>query len=355
MPDVTYVPVLKARQGELKALASIQPVTRQHVLPLLEIIPDTPDEDYGRPDVRKPIDKAIKRLQPWAGQQLLLDVGLLATEVELKDGSGAIGYAISAAVDQAVRATPVLRLDDGPLARQDARAAHADLRTGVAIRLSDADMDQDGEDIDDALASLQRELALGPSDIDLVLDLGCVIGDLAVRLGSRLAADVVRGLAFSEWRRVIVMAGAFPADLSEILPWQIGELPRYDATLYDRLQERRRLPSEPIYGDYAVSNPVAGNQRFRSAPNLRYALADRWLFLKGTINDPRAHDQFYEVCERIAAHPHFVGAALGQADARIANPRANGQGPGNASTWRAIGTTHHLDYVVQRLTTLNEP
>ncbi len=84
-------------------------------------------------------------------------------------------------------------------------------------------------------------------------------------------------------------------------------------------------------------------------------MADKWLFLKGTINDPRANDQFYDVCDRIAEHPEFVSPALGQADARIANPRANRLGPGNASTWRTIGTTHHLDYVVQRLTNLGEP
>jgi hypothetical protein len=356
VPDVMYVPVLKARQGELTALGLIQPVTRQHVLPLLQIEPGTLDEEYGRPDVRKAIDKAVTRLGPWVGQRLLLDVGLLATEVALRDGSGAIGYAVSEVLDKGPRPTPVLRLDDGQLARRDAAAAHADLRTGVAIRLSDADMDEDYEDIDEALTSILRELALDRFDVDLVLDLGCVIGDLAVRTFSRLAVDLLRGLSFAdEWRQVIVTAGAFPADLGEIVPWEIGELPRYDAALYDRVQERRRLPREPIFGDYAVTNPVATNQGYRSAPNLRYAVADRWLFLKGRLNDPRGHDQFYEVCERIAVHPDFVGAALGVADARIANPRANGRGPGNASTWRSIGTAHHLDYVVQRLTTLGEP
>lgn len=42
-----------------------------------------------------------------------------------------------------------------------------------------------------------------------------------------------------------------------------------------------------------------------------------------------------------------------QADAWIADARTHE--PGNAATWREISTTHHLDYVVQRLTTLDEP
>ncbi len=356
MREVMYTPVLKARMGELTALGWIQPVTRQHLLPLLQIEPGTTDENYGRPVGKKAIDKAMARLRPWAGQKLLLDVGLLDTEVVIEDDAGAIGYAVSQALDHGVRATPVLRLDDGLLARKDAQAAHADLRTGVAIRLSDADMDEEPEDLDDVLASLLGDLALQPSDVDLVLDLGCVIGDLPAVAGSRLAADVLRGLtAADEWRHVIVAAGAFPADLGEIVAWEIGELPRWDAALFDRLQGRRRLPCELVFGDYAVTNPVATSAAFRSAPSLRYAVADRWLFLKGRLNDPRGHDQFYEICERIALHPEFVGAGLGTADARIASPRANGHGPGNATTWRAVGTAHHLDYIVQRLTTLGEP
>ncbi len=357
MPDVVYTPVLKGRQGELTALSLIQPATRQHILPLLELVPGSDDEAFGRSAVRSVIEKAAKKLRTWAGQRLLLDVGLLATEIDLRDGIGAVGFSILEALDQGVRATPTLRLDDGPQARLDAAMLHADLRCGIGIRLSNADLDEDYEDIDEALTGFLRELSLRASDVDLVLDLGSVIGDLAVRAGARLAADLLRGLAAAdEWRQVIVAAGAFPSDLNEVSPWSIGELPRYDAALYDRLQERRRLPRAPIFGDYAVTHPVlVTGLPYRASPQLRYAVADKWLVLKGARNDPRANERFYDVCERIAQHPEFVGAALGNADARIANPRSNGQGPGNASTWRALGTAHHLDYVVRRITTLDEP
>ncbi|MGB6454366.1 MAG: beta family protein [Streptosporangiaceae bacterium] len=356
MPDVLYAPVLKGKQGELVALSWIEPATREHLLPLLEIVPGNDDEADARPAARSAIQKTVQKLGPWSGQRLLLDVGLLASDTALKDGSGAIDIAITGAVDQGVRATPVLRLDDGQFARREAAAAHADLRTGVAVRLRGDDLDQDSEDIDDALAALLTELGIHPSDLDLVLDLGGVRGEVAVRGCERIAADALRGIrAAEESRTVIVAAGAFPPDLSEIQPWVIGEIPRYDAALFDRLQERRRLPRAPVFGDYAVNNPDFTTGGFRPAPQLRYAMADRWLVLKGTLRDPRGHEQFYDVCETIAAQPDFVGADLGKADARIASPRANGQGPGNASTWRAIGTAHHLDYVVRRLTTLGEP
>lgn len=58
-----------------------------------------------------------------------------------------------------------------------------------------------------------------------------------------------------------------------------------------------------------------------------------------------------------SSSPHRSDAAdtmrSRQADAWIADARTHE--PGNAATWREISTTHHLDYVVQRLTTLDEP
>jgi len=355
MPDVLYAPVLKGRQGEFGALSLIQSTTRQHTLPILEIVPGPPDETERAAQLRSVIERAAVKLKVWGGSRLLLDAGFLATDVVLRDSFGAVGYSIDAAIEQGVDATPVVRLDDEPRSHRDAATLHAETRRGIAVRLGAGDLDEDPEDIDAALTELLRNLGAVPRDVDLVLDLGVVNGDLSVRAGSRLIADALRGLeAIDEWRNVIVAAGAFPADLSAYSAWTLGEPPRYDAMLYDHLRQRRRLPRVPVFGDYAVANPVlVTGLPHRVPPQLRYTVADRWLVLKGRLNDPRGHEQFYDVCDVIAKHPDFAGAALGNADARIANPRA--KGPGNAATWREIGTTHHLDYLVQRITTLGEP
>lgn len=352
MPKVAYVPVLKGRQGEFAALADIQTSTRQRILPLIEIVPGPTDDPA---DLKSLINHTAKKLKIWAGDRLLLDAGLLPTDVVVNGQSGALGYAVKAAIGELVDATPVVRLNDEGLAFQDAAAAHAERGNGIAVRLSIEDLDEDSEDINESLSALLAKLGVSRGDVDLVLDLSVVDGDLAVRVLSRLAADALRGLpAIEEWRQVVVTAGAFPADLSSFGPWTIGEPIRYDASLYDRLRQRKRIYRIPVFGDYAIAHPVlTSGPAFPPAPQLRYTVADRWLTLKGSHNDPRGHEQFYEVCAMIARHPEFVGPGLGQADARIADPTR--QGPGNGSTWRQIGTTHHLDYVVQRLTSLDEP
>ncbi|WP_367185015.1 beta family protein [Trebonia sp.] len=354
MPDVLYVPILKGRQGELAALAAIQPLTRQAILPVLEIVPGAVEEPERASQLRTLISRTAKRLETWAGSRLLLDAAFLPPEAAPGDEFGALGNSVIAAIDQGVDATPVVHLDDDPQVYRDAATLHGELHRGVALRLSTEDLDEDSEDIEDALTELLDTLHVERGEVDLILDLGAVNGDLSVRAGARLVVDVLRGLStVDEWRNVIVVGGAFPSDLSAYEAWTLGEAPRYDATLYDYLRQRRRLRRIPTFGDYAVTHPILSGLPYRSAPHLRYCVADRWLVLKGRLNDPRGHDQFFEICERIAAHPDFAGAALGNADARIANPRR--KGPGNASTWREVSTTHHLDFVVRRITTLGEP
>lgn len=355
VPDTLYVPVLKGRQGELSALAAIQPVTRRAILPLLEMVPGSVEETGQHGQLRVVINRTMKRLRAWAGSRVLLDTGFLPPEATHGDGFGALGAAVSAAIDQGVEATPVVHLDDDPQVYRDASTLHAELRRGLAIRLGVEDLDEDPEDIEDALTELLDRVGADRGDVDLVMDVGVVSGDLSVRAGARLVADALRGLADVEaWRNLIVTGGAFPSDLSTFEPWIIGEATRHDAMLHDYLRQRRRLPRMPTFGDYAITHPaLVTGAPYPAPPQLRYAVADRWLVLKGRRNDPRGNEQFYDVCERLAAHPDFVGAALGNADVRIASSRS--KGPGNAATWREVGTTHHLDFVVRRITTLDEP
>lgn len=352
MPERVYAPVLKGRQGEFAALADIQQSTREQILPLVEIVPG-PDDT--RTTLRQVIEKSVRRLEPWAGRRLLLDAGLLQQGVPIADGRSVVGHAAAFARSRGVEATPVVRLNDEVDVRAEAARVHREHGGGVAVRLGLEDLEDDPEDAVEAVEGLLRELGVRPPDVDLVFDLGAVVGELAVHAGARFAADLLRSLPdVDDWRYIIVTGGAFPVDLSETEAWQLGEYPRYDAQLFDRLVSRRRIPRIPMFGDYAVANPllVVGNA-FPAPPQLRYTVADRWLVMKGRRNDPRGHEQFFLVCDHISRHPDFAGAALGNADERIV--RARDFGPGNASTWRQIGTTHHLDYVVQRLTNLGEP
>jgi hypothetical protein len=345
-----YVPILKGKRGEFDALRDLQPSTRSVVYPLVEILP-SPEEQ----DVDADVDKAMNALATrWYEEPTMLDVGYF--DLESDNGRTALGVAMDAAVGRLAHAVPVFRLADPAPVRADvARAAERD-RHGAAIRLIGEDLDLFPEELNDELSLALSNIALSYSEVDLLFDLGAVSGDVAVLGGARLVVSLLRDLeGLPHYRSVTVASGAFPVDLSNVAPWTLGEHPRDDAALYNRIL--RRPSSRTIdYGDYAIAHPLlSGTVPFSPPPQLRYTVADRWLTLKARRNDPRGNAQFFDVCAAIAAHPDFVGADLGPADLRIASGPAEGYGPGNATTWRTIGTIHHADLVVSRLTNLGEP
>ncbi len=85
-------------------------------------------------------------------------------------------------------------------------------------------------------------------------------------------------------------------------------------------------------------------------PNLRYAQGEVWWIYRWTRqkNDNAA---VYGLCEALVEADHWPsqGGAYSWGDAEIA-VRAAGLGrPGNATSWRAWATSHHLAHVIDQL------
>lgn len=347
-----YVPILKGKQGEYSGLQHLAPRTRAEIQPLVELVPsgDVDDADVQQNDARKAQDKLGRA---WTLSTLFLDAGNYDLDTDL-GGFGLTAYACQLLEDRSVYSVPVARLSDPPLVRTDIATVNGKFGRGACIRLTGDDLQEDGDVIEAMIDDFVAATTLRRAELDLLLDAGPVDGDVAAQLAARSIRSLLREMdQIDDYRSVTVAAGAFPQDLSEFAPNVLGTRPRYDADMWGRLASRwsgRALD----YGDYAIAHPLLSDGvAFAPAPQLRYTAGTTWLVLKGRRNDPAGHSQFYAICDRIASHPEFAGAALGSADRRIANSRA--EGTGNAATWRQIGTTHHLDLIVRRLTTLGEP
>jgi Beta protein len=340
--------------GEFSALHKISDTAKRGLVPLVEVVPDG-ERDLPS-DIRASCEKAAKRLgDNWGTCTAFIDAGLLDLSLDSGNGMSATESVCRYSEQREVRSIPVVRLDDVDRAWSDVAVLHREFDRGVGIRLVGADLDEDGEDIDEMVDALLLRAGLDRRQADLLLDAGAVDGEVAVLGIARLMTSLLRSLErVDEWRSVTVLSGAFPVDLGWHPPGVVGEYQRCDADMWAHVMNRRRLPRKPDYGDYAIAHPILPAGSIGTpAPELRYTVSDRWLTLRGRRNDPRGHSQIFEVCEQIASHPDFAGAALGWADSWIEG-KGNGR-TGNATTWRQVGTVHHLDFVTHRLASLGEP
>lgn len=128
------------------------------------------------------------------------------------------------------------------------------------------------------------------------------------------------------------------------------------------LKLRRQLD----YTDYAVTHPdLQTGIAFAAPPQLRYSTREQWIVMKGRRTDRRGHKQFFDLCGRLLAErPEDIAPAnQSWGDLQIhsaasfagLDPDAKVMGPGNASTWRAYATSHHIGHVLHSLSTRNEP
>jgi len=180
---------------------------------------------------------------------------------------------------------------------------------------------------------------------DLLLDMFEVRSERDLTRAEPIVRKCLAWAHRKPWRSVTVAAGAMPASTSELPRQTATPVRRWDLTLWRRLQD-----PGVHYGDYGISHPQMTAAGWKPSPNLRYAHGDAWWIYRWPNGDTRG--AMHELCSALVASDHWPseGAAFSWGDAEIAQRAAGVGGPGNATSWRAWGTSHHLAHVVEQLT-----
>lgn len=358
-----YVPILKGKQGELNALRQLYPDDMFPTLsPMVEAIDGSTGDERDREALVESVVRKLSQAWPAPGRPPLM-VDAADLEPEEPDGQGpVIRELVDRLVAWRVDVVPVVRLTDPAETFEALRESCARDGYGAAIRVTPDDLDDSILPLDRLIEARVADLGITePGLVDLVLDFGTVADDNALAIAARLGRFIVGDLVRQRWRTAAVAAGAFPSDLSGVQAHTLGVLPRHDKALWQRLaslQVDRALD----FADYAVSNPLLPvGGAFAAPPQLRYTVDESWLVMKGRRQDRRGHAQFFDICRAILDHegerfdPEWSWGDGYIRDAAASVDPPPRTGPGNASTWRAIATSHHMAWVVRSLRERDEP
>ncbi|MER7450434.1 beta family protein [Nocardia beijingensis] len=369
MSSQRYVPILKSRLGELTALRNMSDQLAGICIPLVEFVPDGSEVDEeGNPDqeeLKRTLSKSIRRLLgSWpAPFDLIVDTHGLPSA---PDWNPAI-QVVAACAEEQRAVIPTVRLSDPEaVVVEIADAVRKAQHQGVCIRLVGDALVDDGEiGIGDRVEQVFEILGLPADLIHIVVDFGAILSAEDAAFKARLARLTLMEIPrIDDWQSVTLAGGAFPSALDGIAAETMTTLERWELNLWRAV--RARLTGKmrvPTFGDYAIAYPSqAPGIAFTPAPQLRYTADDAWIVLKGRKNDRRGNAQFLDICGRIAARPDFT-PGLSWGDEQIAeralyahaDPVPDGVSTGNAMIWRAIGTSHHIGYVADRIKKAGEP
>ena len=338
-----YVPILKMKRGELAALGSLFSADQPLCIPVIEVLQETADgDDVEGPAPSDAFGKAaslISRARPTL--PVFVELGAIDPTHRTVDGAHPVDRVFSCCRGLGMSAIPVTSPSrDDDFQSAVAEAANADGR-GICVRL-DIDALEAGEAA--LLPKLSTRLGVSPSNIDVLIDFGPVL-DAQVSIitaGARAMLATVPNPV--QWRSMTFAAGAMPQGLS-------GRgrvtLPRAEWEIY------RRIVAGPLgfslaFGDYGVAYPVYVPTQFTGAANIRYTIDDDWLIYRGgKLTGPTSggYGQFVNLAKQLVADPEFRGQGFSSGDSQIVQCASGTAGTGNQTTWRAIGTNHHLTLV----------
>jgi hypothetical protein len=343
-----YVPVLKIKRGEKKALGMLSPAVRANITPLLEIVENKSGKTIG-----EHLDTAFDGL-PQAVRgftRFFLD----AREIR-SDGSSSAKDVFCRARAIGHTFTPVT----GISRVVDVVAALEAATDGIAVRVTRKDFESGI--IATQLPRFLVEHHLSKEHVDLLVDLGPV--DNMVMAGiALLTQQFINAIpAQQQWRTFTLLASAFPlsmkgigrnshvfVDRMEWLSWK--------DTLYTRRADLERLPT---FGDCAIQHP-RGVEGFdpRIMPMsaaVRYALADKWLIIKGESKDTTPlKRQFPMLAAMLTEGPlsaHFAGVGHCAGCSYMVRAAQGEPGLGSPEAWRRLGTAHHITQASEQIRAL---
>jgi Beta protein len=351
-----YVPLLKGRRGEYDALATLDPSVRSVLTPLIEIPPIPWNFEEDRPE--KTIDSHLAKIgknfeRSWPlNRPFYVDMLWIPESERMNDGEHPVEYVARAAREWTLSVIPVVSLIRGPEYLQACRSVFDQDKQGVCLRIQKEDFIE-FTDLEAQVLGVLEALSASPRSADLILDLRSIAPPQQVDPDS--AINLIAALPrLSEWRSFIIAATSFPRDLMGLPPSESSPVDRTEWALWRGLRQRGDLPRPPIFGDYAISHPEPSEvdpRVMRPSASVRYTTENSWIVLKGRNLRDNGYEEFHSVCRALLARSEYSGPTFSWGDAYIADCAYERRGPGNLTTWRSVGTSHHLTFAVRQIAT----
>lgn len=358
-----YIPCLRWKMGEYQAVMRLSDDTKEKITPLIEIPQIGWDFEEGKE--KKSIDDHLapfpKRIHDkWGEAYCFIDIKHISSNKRMNDGSHPVNFILNSLNELNCSAVPVTGFEKDKEYQKEIKKMIIGKKTsGICLRFT---IDQVARTtFNQDLDSLLSLLNIKPYYCNLVLDL--VSPNFIPLEGFLLVIQqIIKSLPYlNSWRSFSIIGTSFPETMGGI-PVGIKILPRYEWQLYKKLIEllstaELRLPT---YGDYGILNPSARDDLdwrvISTSANIRYTIDDNWCIVRGRSDRDRklVLEMYFELSRNLVNSNYYYGPELSWGDAYIKDCADNKKGHGTHTTWRTVGTNHHMKKVVQEISNFYE-
>lgn len=348
-----YVPCLRWKQGEYQAVMELSAGAREGITPLIEV-PEI-GWDFETNSYSKNIDEHLesfpKRVAQKWGHPCFVDFLHLPAGQLLANGQHPVTHVSEELRTRKCPAAIVTGLGRDPAYQDATKEVVSKHHSGICIRIT---LEEAADPtLKTSLDHLLGRLGVKPEACNFVLDLGAPNFE-PISGFTRLVLGLLGRLPYrEEWQTLSIIGTSFPSTMGEV---KTGStiLHRWEWVLFKQvatelIEQGSRVPT---FGDYGINHKDVSQMDMRKvkpAATIRYTAGDDWFIVKGRNVRDHKFPQYRGHCRTVMASPHFRGPAFSYGDAYIEGCAQGKEGTGNLSTWRKVGTNHHLEVVVQDL------
>lgn len=352
---LTYVPILRAKDGEFDALRHMSDRVGRFVTPLLEIQKQSTRTSAKPKSLQDYLsDVASKLAEAHQDRPLFVDMFAFGPADRVESGEHVYTYFCGELRSHGMNFHAVVGMDRWPNREYRAAIGHAlEMNGGKALlRLETEDLEDmsDAEMFDEMLGDVLDECSLVAQSLPVLIDLGDVRGRPIVDL----LPDVSAALEFLRARgfvQVVIAGSSIPTSISEAVKKQNSAtfLQRGEMILWKTL-----LPSTQgvrlVFGDYGVRSPRSTDAISpHTNGKIRYTVANEFLIVRG--HSMRVYPnggQMWGLADYIVTSPQYAREGFSWGDEMIKRCSEH-KIKGNSTQWIAFDTSHHLATVVAEI------
>ena len=357
-PNPIYVPALRLKQGEYRALQKLSNDISDKIRPRL-IVPPAKEFD---PEKKRLLSKdeiayltGRRIAEHWPLKSAYLETQYLNKHFGENEVDVWLPRIFGLAREAGANLIPVATLDDlvGKRVSAFEKIIEPAASLKLAIRVTSDEIDHElGKRITSAIGAI----GIDPKQISLIADF-CDADFSNLEVSSGVLQGALEDLqAIGQWDQVIFQGTSYPIKNpaksgTETAPVSIERVSRnawlsWNQAITSDANSSERL----IYGDYGADSAKMAFKFGGGAPairHFRYATDQEWLVVRGT--DTGSHANVMPlVSEKILDSGDFAGRGFSVADDRIYKiAKGLSVGPGGASQWREINMIHHITRVVR--------
>jgi len=353
MGTETYVPILKGKAGEFRALLELLPDVRGRITPLVDI-PRVPLTERTK-SLDSHLDKVIQGIaKSWDTEHpVFVDLFDLDLNARVTNGEHPVHYTLTQLHSRGVQAVPVVGLERDVAYEHAVRDVVPNVES-VVVRLLVEDLEATGS-LAPNVVRILKSVKVDVAQTHLIFDLRS-LRDSDISQHVAIVLRALRALPMArECASLVVTGSTVPQSLADDVPANsLRRIPRRELDLWRRLRSMPGITRRLSFGDYGVVHPDnldLDPRKITLVASIRYTTNDALVVVRGKSfkSHPAGYGQYYDLSKVVVALPDFRGSAFSWGDRQLAARAARTCGPGNKTTWVAIDTSHHLAYVDDQL------